>query len=176
MAEVAQAHDGSLGLAHAFVDAAAEARADAIKFQTHIAAAELTLDEPFRDRFSQQDATWFDYWRRMEFTPEQWASIAEHARARGLIFLSSGFSCAAIDLLAKIGVCAWKIASGEHRSHDLLDRMLQTCLPMIVSTGMSPYAEVDMTVARLRHAQVPFALLQCTSWYATPLGPRWVSM
>lgn len=170
VAEVAQAHDGSLGLAHAFIDAAAEAGADAIKFQTHIAEAESTRDEPFRVRFSQQDATRFDYWRRMEFTPEQWASIAEHTRARGLTFLSSGFSCAAIDLLAKIGVCAWKIASGEHQSHDLLDRMLETRLPIIVSTGMSPYEEVDMTVARLRHAQVPFAVLQCTSRYATPLA------
>jgi N-acetylneuraminate synthase len=167
---VAQAHDGSLGLAHAFVDAAAEAGADAIKFQTHIAAEESTLDEPFRVTLSQQDTTRFEYWRRMEFTPEQWASIAEHTRARGLFFLSSGFSCAAIDLLAKIGVCAWKIASGEHRSDDLLDRMLETRLPMIVSTGMSPYEEVDMTVARLRHAQVPFALLQCTSRYPTPLA------
>jgi N-acetylneuraminate synthase len=170
MAEVAQAHDGSLGLAHAFVDAAAEAGADAIKFQTHIAAEESTLDEPFRVPFSQQDATRFDYWKRMEFTPEQWASIAEHTRSRGLFFLSSGFSCAAIDLLAKIGVSAWKVASGENWSDDLLARMLETRLPMIVSTGMSSYDEVDMTVSRLRHAKVPFALLQCTSRYPTPLA------
>lgn len=68
IAEVAQAHDGSLGLAHAFIDAAAEAGADAVKFQTHIASAESTLDEPFRVRFSKQDETRLDYWRRMEFT------------------------------------------------------------------------------------------------------------
>ena len=68
--EVAQAHDGSLGLAHAFIDAIADAGADAVKFQTHIAAAESTPAEPFRVKFSRQDATRYDYWKRMEFTEE----------------------------------------------------------------------------------------------------------
>ena len=85
--EVAQAHDGSLGTAHAFIDAIAAAGADAVKFQTHIAAAESSSQELFRVKFSQQDATRYDYWKRMEFTPEGWAGLAEHARQRGLIFL-----------------------------------------------------------------------------------------
>ena len=54
IAEIAQAHDGSLGVAHAYIDAVAEAGVDAVKFQTHIAAAESTLDEPFRVNFTQQ--------------------------------------------------------------------------------------------------------------------------
>ena len=64
----------------AFIDAAADAKANAIKFQTHVAAEESTLEEPFRVLFSQQDATRYDYWRRMEFAPDQWAGLAEHAR------------------------------------------------------------------------------------------------
>lgn len=76
IAEVAQAHDGSLGSAHAFVDAVARSGADAIKFQVHIAAEESTLREPWRVRFSRQDATRFDYWKRMEFSEEQWAGLA----------------------------------------------------------------------------------------------------
>ena len=55
--EVAQAHDGSLGMAHAFIDAIADAGADAVKFQTHIAQAESTPDEPWRVQFSPQDAS-----------------------------------------------------------------------------------------------------------------------
>ncbi|HEY8171559.1 MAG TPA: N-acetylneuraminate synthase, partial [Dehalococcoidia bacterium] len=66
--EVALTHDGSLGLAHAFVDAIATSGADAVKFQTHIAAAESTPSEPFRVTFSRQDETRYDYWKRMEFT------------------------------------------------------------------------------------------------------------
>jgi sialic acid synthase SpsE len=72
IAEVAQAHDGSLGTAHAFIDAVAESGVEAIKFQTHIASAESSSREPFRIKFSQQDATRYDYWKRMEFKPEQW--------------------------------------------------------------------------------------------------------
>src|SRR5207237_1799224 len=68
--EVAQAHDGSLGFAHAFIDAIAAAGADAVKFQTHIASAESTPAEPWRVRFSSQDATRYDYWKRMEFSQD----------------------------------------------------------------------------------------------------------
>src|SRR5215813_7860564 len=99
IAEVAQTHDGRLGLAHAFVDAAAKAGANAIKFQTHIAAAESTPSEPWRVKFSRQDATRYDYWKRMEFTEEQWRGLKEHAVQRGLKFLSSPFSVEAVELL-----------------------------------------------------------------------------
>src|ERR671939_846519 len=84
--EVAQAHDGSLGMAHAFIDAIANAGADAVKFQTHIAAAESTPAEPFRVKFSRQDGTRYDYWKRMEFSEEQWAGLAAHCRDRGVLF------------------------------------------------------------------------------------------
>src|SRR6188768_3986927 len=86
--EVAQTHDGSLGLAHAYVDAIANAGADAVKFQTHIASAESTAGEPWRIRFSPQDATRYAYWRRMEFSEEQWRELKRHAEERGLLFLS----------------------------------------------------------------------------------------
>lgn len=77
IAEIGQAHDGSLGTAHAYIDAAAESGVDIVKFQTHIAAAESSLQEPFRVKFSYADATRFDYWKRMEFSPEQWAGLKD---------------------------------------------------------------------------------------------------
>src|SRR4029077_7411686 len=106
IAEIAQAHDGSLGTAHAYVDAVAHAGADAIKFQTHIAAAESTHSEQFRVRFSPQDATRYDYWKRMEFTEEQWRGLGDHARERGLLFLSTPFSMAAVELLERLDMPA----------------------------------------------------------------------
>ncbi|HEX9886642.1 MAG TPA: N-acetylneuraminate synthase family protein [Longimicrobiales bacterium] len=166
--EVAQAHDGSLGAAHAFIDAVARTGADAIKFQTHIAAAESTPHEPWRVRFSPQDATRYDYWRRMEFTEEQWLGLRRHADEAGLAFLSSAFSMDAVELLERVGVAAWKVASGEVRNRAMMDRMMASGLPILLSTGMSPLAEVDEAVGLLTDGGGPFAVLQCTSMYPTP--------
>jgi N-acetylneuraminate synthase len=166
--EVAQAHDGSLGLAHAFVDAIAAAGADAVKFQTHIAAAESTPAEPWRVRFSRQDATRYDYWRRMEFSEVQWRELRAHCDEKGLLFLSSPFSVEAVDLLGRVGVPAWKIASGEASDLPLVDAILDKGLPVLVSTGMSALAEIDAIVARVRARSVPLAVMQCSSSYPCP--------
>ena len=113
IAEIAQAHDGSLGTAHAYIDALAATGVDAIKFQTHIAEAESSIHEPFRVKFSKQDATRMAYWKRMEFTIEQWHGIKAHCDEVGLEFISSPFSNAAVDLLERVGVQRYKIGSGE---------------------------------------------------------------
>ncbi len=168
VAEVAQAHDGSLGLAHAFIDAIAKTGADAVKFQTHIADAESTPDEPWRVKFSQQDATRYDYWKRMEFTEEQWYGLRQHAQECGLQFLSSPFSLEAVDLLTRVGVSAWKVASGEVSNIPMLERMAETGLPIILSSGMSSIEELDNTVAWIRERGLPLTVLQCTSAYPCP--------
>ena len=168
MAEIAQAHDGSLGMAHAYIDAVAAAGADAIKFQTHIAAAESTPDEPWRIKFSKQDASRYDYWKRMEFPEAQWQDLKQHADECGLIFLSSPFSSEAVDLLTRVGVPAWKIPSGEITSTPILEKIMATGLPIILSTGMSPLNEIDKTVKRITKNGVPFVLLQCTTAYPCP--------
>jgi N-acetylneuraminate synthase len=166
--EVAQAHDGSLGFAHAFIDAIAAAGADAVKFQTHIAAAESTVNEPWRVKFSRQDETRYDYWHRMEFNEEQWQGLRRHAEERKLQFLSSPFSIEAVALLTRVGVAAWKIASGEVTNEPMFASMAATRLPIILSTGMSSLDEIDSAVARVQAAKLPLTLLQCTSMYPTP--------
>jgi len=166
--EVAQAHDGSLGMAHAYIDAIAAAGAEAVKFQTHIAQAESSAQEPFRVRFSQQDETRFDYWKRMEFSEEQWAGLARHARDKGLLFLSSPFSEEAADLLQRIGVPAWKIASGEANNPLLFERIAGSGLPVLLSTGMSSLEEIDQVVAWIKQRGLPLAIFQCTSKYPSP--------
>lgn len=166
--EVAQAHDGSLGLAHAYIDAIADAGADAVKFQTHIASAESTPGEPWRVKFSRQDATRYEYWRRMEFTEQQWRGLRLHATERGLLFLSSPFSMEAVELLDRVGVAAWKVASGEVSNAPMLARMLRTRLPLLLSTGMSDNGEIEHTVRAARSADVDLAVMQCTTAYPCP--------
>jgi N,N'-diacetyllegionaminate synthase len=168
VAEVGQAHDGSLGTAHAFIDAVADAGADAIKFQTHLADAESTVDEPWRVRFSLQDETRLDYWRRMEFTEPQWVGLREHAHERGLAFVSSPFSLEAVDLLRRVGIDRWKVASGEVGNRALLEAIAGDGRPVIVSSGMSDLTEVEAAVALLRDAGSDVTVLQCTSAYPCP--------
>ncbi|MBN2702426.1 MAG: N-acetylneuraminate synthase family protein [Methylothermaceae bacterium] len=168
IAEVAQAHDGSLGTAHAFIDAIAETGADAVKFQTHIADAESTPGEPWRARFSLQDETRYDYWKRMEFTPAQWQGLKDHCNDKGLLFLSTPFSEQAFELLESIGVAGWKVASGELTNRPLLEKMARTGRPFLLSTGMSALAEIDRTIAWLEPFNVPSLVMQCTSAYPCP--------
>lgn len=168
IAEVGQAHEGSLGNALAYIDAAAAAGADAVKFQTHIAAAESTPREPWRVRFSPQDETRFGYWKRMEFTPAQWELLASRAAERGIFFLSSAFSFEAVDLLERIGVPAWKVGAGETVNLPLIERMARTGKPVLLSSGMSGWAEMDAAVACVRAAGAPVAVFQCTTKYPCP--------
>jgi N-acetylneuraminate synthase len=168
IAEVAQAHDGSLGTAHAFIDAIANAGADAVKFQTHIASAESTIDEPWRVKFSPQDATRYDYWKRMEFTEEQWQGLKRHADERRLLFLSSPFSLEAVELLERVGVAAWKIASGEIGNTLMFERIASYRLPVFLSTGMSSLEDIDAAVARIKAHNLPLTVLQCTTSYPCP--------
>lgn len=168
IAEVAQAHDGSLGMAHAFIDAIGRAGADAVKFQTHLACAESTPEEPWRVPFSRQDRNRHAYWKRMEFTEEQWTGLKKHATEAGLMFLSSPFSVEAVDLLTRVGVAGWKVASGEVAGGEMFERMAATGWPMLISTGMSDWREIDGIVERLKARGIPGALLQCTTAYPCP--------
>lgn len=166
--EVAQSHDGSLGLAHAFIDAIASAGADAVKFQVHIAAAESTLDEPWRVKFSPQDKKRYDYWKRMEFSEAQWLALKKHAHERGLKFICSPFSLQAVDMLKRVGVDYWKIASGELGSLPLLAGVADTSQPVLVSSGMNPIQEIDQAVAVLGAKKRQLTVMQCTSSYPCP--------
>lgn len=166
--EVAQAHDGSLGMAHAFIDAIADAGADAVKFQTHIADAESTPSEPWRVKFSRQDKTRYDYWKRMEFTEEQWIGLAAHANERELVFLSSPFSFEAVDLLERVGVLAWKLGAGEINNHPMIEKVARTGKPVILSSGMSSWEELDAAVNLVRENGASVGVLQCTTAYPCP--------
>lgn len=167
IAEIAQAHDGSLGILHSYIDAVANTGVQAIKFQMHIAEAESSIHEPFRVKFSKEDVTRFDYWKRMEFTMEQWKDIKNHCDEVGLDFICSPFSNLAVDRLEEIGVYTYKIGSGEVTNFLLLEKITRTGKPIIISSGMSSFAELDETINFLKSKNAKFSILQCTSAYPT---------
>ncbi len=168
IAEVAQAHDGSLGRAHSFIDAVRDCGADAIKYQTHIAEFESSTLEPWRVKFSYEDKTRYDYWKRMEFAPGQWRSLIDHARAAGLEFIGTPFSPESLKMLRDLGVDRWKLASGEITNHFLIKELAKLQQPVIMSTGMSGWDEIDSTVRFFLDAGVELSVLQCTSCYPVP--------
>ncbi|WP_216651665.1 N-acetylneuraminate synthase family protein [Vibrio sp. THAF190c] len=170
IAEIGQAHDGSLGTAHAYIDAVSKTGVNAIKFQTHIAAEESTRHEQFRVKVFPQDETRYDYWKRMEFTPEQWKGLAEHAAEVGLDFLSTPFSLSAIELLQDIDIPAFKVGSGDTNNRQLIEALIETKKPILLSTGMSNYSELDDIVNKIKSSDSPLAIFQCTTSY--PCGPK----
>ena len=169
IAEIAQAHDGSLGMAHSFIDCAAECGVDAVKFQTHFADAESTLDEKFRVKFSYKDKTRYEYWKRMEFSIDEWIGLSRHAKERGIVFLSSPFSIKAIEVLEQLDIPAWKVASGEVGHWTLIERMLKSNKPILLSSGMSSIDDVSEILSFIQKKQkhVSIGIFQCTTEYPT---------
>ena len=167
IAEIAQAHDGSLGILHSYIDAVAKTGVQAIKFQMHIAEAESSIHEPFRVQFSYEDKTRFDYWKRMEFTLDQWKEIKKHCDEVDLDFICSPFSNLAVDWLEEIGISSYKIGSGEVNNFLLLEKIAKTGKPIIISSGMSSYKELDIAFDFLKNKKVNFSILQCTTAYPT---------
>lgn len=167
IAEIGQAHEGSLGLLYSYIDALAQTGVDAVKFQLHIAHGESSQFEPFRINFSVEDATRFDYWKRVSFSLEQWKGIKEHCEKKGVEFLCSPFSNVAVDWLEEIGVKQYKIGSGEVNNFLILEKIARTGKPVILSSGMSSFDELDKTIAFLKERKVKYSILQCTTSYPT---------
>jgi N,N'-diacetyllegionaminate synthase len=165
IAEIGSVHDGSFGNAGKAIEAAAAAGADVVKFQTHIAEAETLASAPNPPYFQAESR--MDYFRRTGFTAAQWKKLAEQAAAANVLFLSSPFSLEAVDLLEEVGVGAYKIPSGEVSNLPLLERVAQTRKPVLLSSGMSNWAELDAAVAALAGSG-PLTVMQCSSAYPCP--------
>ena len=155
-------------MALSFIEVAADCGVQAIKFQTHLAEEESTPREPWRIPFSQQDASRYEYWQRLAFTFDQWALLKAHAERLGLVFLSSPFSLKACDWLDSLGMAAWKIASGEIRNPQIIQRVQRSGRPLLLSSGLSTPAEILNVARQLTQAGSEVALFHCTSQYPTP--------
>ena len=168
IAEIGQAHEGSLGTAHALIDAVAKRGVKAAKFQMHIAAEESTPEEKFRINFSYEDKTRYDYWRRMEFSFEQWIELKKHCEEKNLEFLCTPFSLEAVQRLEKLDIKRWKIGSGDTSNYPLLKTVCATGKPLLLSTGMSSYKEIGNVVDFLKAFPSELTLFHCVSRYPNP--------
>ncbi len=166
IAEAGSVHDGSFGNACKLIELAAACGANVIKFQTHVAEAETLQDAPAPSYFKAEPR--FAYFKRTAFSREQWKELARIARANGLLFSSSPFAIEAVDLLEEVGIDIYKVASGEVTNTPLLERIAQTKRSVVLSSGMSNWAELDRAVDVLRPCG-DLTVMQCTSAYPCPV-------
>lgn len=165
VAEAGMNHDGSLGIAGRMIDVAAECGVDAVKFQLHDAGAETIPDAPPPPYFGAEPR--YSYFRRTAFSDGGWRELRRRCEQRGVEFIVSPFSVEAVARLEVIGVDRYKIASGEVTNLPLLERVALTGRPVILSSGMSSWEELDGAVAALRGGG-PLEMMQCTSEYPCP--------
>lgn len=166
IAEVGSVHDGSFGNAQRLIDVAVACGADAVKFQTHLPAAETLKNAPMPSYFKGEPR--FEYFARTGFTLEQWKKLAQHAREADIEFMSSPFSAEAVAMLEDIGISRYKIPSGEVSNLPMLETIAKTGKEILLSSGMSSWAELDVAVLTIRRYHNKLSVMQCTSAYPCP--------
>lgn len=169
VAEIAQAHEGSLGIAHTLIDSAKNAGASDLKFQMHFAEEESSFEDKFRVNTFPQDKDRFSYWKRMEFSSDQWDELIKHCNQIRINPIVSPFSYKAVDLCEKLGVSSLKIGSGETSNIPLMKYAASKSSEIILSTGMSGWNEIDKAIEAINLINTNILILQCTSKYPTNL-------
>ncbi len=158
----------NLAKAKLLVDAAVDAGVDAVKFQTHRVEDEQMRTEVVSPHFDGMDRyRWVD--RNTRATPVTfWREIADYCSRKNIIFFSTPMSRNAARLLRTINVPFWKVGSGDVMDYLLMDELIATGLPIILSTGMVSLRELDEIIHRVRAKKVPLTVLYCVSKYPCP--------
>ena len=169
IAEAGVNHNGSPRLAHAMIDLAAEAGADAIKFQTFIPEHVVSPDAPkapYQLATTGGAESQLEMERKLALPFKDFRTLQSHAAEKGVIFLSSPFDVESVRFLGEIGVPAIKIPSGEVTHWALIRAAARLGVPIILSTGMSGVDEVEAAVEQIQsHGNPDIAILHCTSNY-----------
>jgi N-acetylneuraminate synthase len=173
IAEAGVNHNGDMAIARELIDIAADAGADAVKFQTFDVGALVTRAAPkarYQAANTRAEGSQYEMLQALRLPPGEHEALRRHCEQRGVMFLSSPFDAGSLDFLVKFGVAAIKVPSGEITNHPLLARAARSGLPLIVSTGMSTLAEVDAARRVLDEAGCKdLVLLHCVSDY--PAAP-----
>lgn len=169
IAEAGVNHNGDPELARRLVEAAAEAGADAVKFQTFRAADVVSADAPkaeYQHRATDEEESQLEMLRRLELDEATHRELKELAEARGLVFLSTPFDVASAELLDSLDVDAFKVSSTDLTNLLLLEDLGRRGRPVVLSTGLGDLVEVERAVETLRTAGAGgIALLHCVSEY-----------
>lgn len=172
IAEAGVNHNGSLEIARRLVDVAVEAQVDAVKFQTFRAERIVTEGAPkaaYQKQLDGAEESHFEMLKRLELSLQAHRELQLYCQERNILFLSTPFDEESADFLESLGVPAFKIPSGEITNLQFLKHIARKGRPMVVSTGMSTLAEVDLAVRTIRQVNDALVLLHCVSSY--PANP-----
>jgi N-acetylneuraminate synthase len=167
IAEIGINHNGSLDSAISLADDAIDAGIEVIKHQTHVVADEMT-SEAKSVIPGNSDKSIYEIMEECALSEEDEISLKEHVESRGKIFISTPFSRAAADRLESMGVCGYKIGSGECNNYPLIEHIAAFKKPIILSTGMNDLNSISPAVEIFRKHKIPYALLHTTNIYPTP--------
>lgn len=176
IAEAGVNHNGDEALAVRLIDAAAQAGADVIKFQTFRAASLVSADAPkapYQQLATTSGESQYEMLRRLELSPEAHRRLVAHCAARSIEFLSTGFDIPSVDFLLGLGVARIKVPSGEITNLPYLQHVGRSGKPIILSTGMSTLDDVAAALQVLEEVGVSRAqltILHCTTAYPTPMS------
>jgi N-acetylneuraminate synthase len=173
IAEIGANHNGDMTLCRRIVDAAKQAGADAVKFQSWSKRSLIGGAEFARNtKYAKADPSQLSLEQAVEkyqFTSDQHREIAAYCRRAGILFFSSVFSKEEIDLLESLEVALYKIASMDVTHLPLLAQVGRTKKPVLLSTGMASLGEIETALTTLREAGAgPVALLHCVAIYPCP--------
>ena len=177
IAEIGNNHNGSFDRAIEMIDRAAEMGVDCVKFQMR------HLEQVYRKRSLNKDSEdlgteyILDLLHRFELGIDEHRKLSEYCSRKGILYLCTPWDSLSVDVLEKLNVPAYKVASADLTNLPLLDRLVSTGKPMILSTGMSKSEEVQCTVDFLNSRNAAFILLHCNSTYPAPLHDinlRWM--
>jgi N-acetylneuraminate synthase len=169
IAEIGMNHNGSMKNARSLIDMSVEAGADCVKFQMrdlHALYKKDAIDNTIGEDLSVQYT--ISLLRKFQLSTDQMKELADYAAQKNVLFMCTPWDKPSVNELERIGVPAYKLASADMTNEDLLDRVIETGKPFIVSTGMSTMSEIRTTVAFLKRRNADFALLHCNSTYPAP--------
>lgn len=169
IAEAGINHDGSLKTAKRMVDAAVQAKADYVKFQSFKAKELVTPDaltSTYIDKGSHANESFRDLLRRLELSPKDQKALKDYCDSKKIKFLSTAFDNGSFDFLVKLGIDVVKVASGDLTNIPMLRHMASVRLPMVISTGMATLGEIEEAIdAVCREGNKKIVLMHCISWY-----------
>lgn len=175
IAEAGVNHNGDIHLAHRLIDAAAEAGADAVKFQSFVTEELITPEVPkasYQVKTTGEPGSQHKMLKALELSADEQAELKAHCEQVGILYLCTPYENTSVDMLDRMGIAAFKIASTDTTNIPVLRHIASKGRPVILSTGMSTLGEVEQAVNTLRAEGLDdkIVILHCTSEYPAPVS------